>query len=158
MNAFHTHSNFQPCSPAPGAASMHTHADDVANDPNLTKAEKRAILASWISDARAVEIAPSLRRLECGAVVEVDAIRQALAWLDEGVRLGDDRKRRAPPRRERNVAARWFGRVGLPKNANDNDDDPPPAPAGIARPFRPTFIAAHRTRPDRAPVLAYATR
>jgi hypothetical protein len=47
-------------------------------DPKLTTAEKKAVLASWISDARAVENAPSLRRLDSGAVVEVDAILHAL--------------------------------------------------------------------------------
>ena len=45
--------------------------------------EKKAVLASWISDARAVESAPSLRRLDSGAVVEVDAILRALVLLDE---------------------------------------------------------------------------
>jgi hypothetical protein len=55
----------------------------VRSDPKLTTAEKRAVLASWISDVRAVEDAPSLRWLDSGAVVEVDAILQALVSLDE---------------------------------------------------------------------------
>jgi hypothetical protein len=55
-------------------AAIHTHPDDIVNDPDLSEVEKRGILASWISDARAVESAPSLRRLDSGAVVEVDAI------------------------------------------------------------------------------------
>ena len=42
--------------------------------------------SSWISDARAIENAPSLRRLDSGAVVDVDAILQALGLLD-AVRL-----------------------------------------------------------------------
>lgn len=33
--------------------------DDVVNDPGMTEAEKRAILASWISDVRAVIDAPA---------------------------------------------------------------------------------------------------
>ena len=64
-------------------AAIYTHPDDVTSDPKLTMAEKRAVLASWISDARAVENVPSLRRLDSGAVVEVDAILRALVLLDE---------------------------------------------------------------------------
>ena len=80
----------QPRSPAPAyGAAIYTHPSDVTNDPNLTTAEKRAILASWISDARAIENAPSLRRLDSGAVVDVDAILQALSSLDE---LAHDRR------------------------------------------------------------------
>jgi flagella basal body P-ring formation protein FlgA len=63
-------------------AAIYMHPSDVMDDPKLTLAEKRAVLASWISDARAVENAPSLRQLDSGAVVEVDAIRQALVLLD----------------------------------------------------------------------------
>ena len=65
--------------PAPTrpAATIYAHPEDVSNDPKLpTAARKRAIFASWISDARAVENAPALLRLrlDSGAVVEVDAI------------------------------------------------------------------------------------
>jgi hypothetical protein len=60
------------------SGALHTHPDDVASDPELTFAEKRAVLASWISDSRAVENAPPLRRLDSGAVVEVDVILRAL--------------------------------------------------------------------------------
>jgi hypothetical protein len=35
----------------------------VVNDPDLTLNEKRAILASWASDACAIEAAPGLRRV-----------------------------------------------------------------------------------------------
>ena len=37
------------------------HPSEVVNDPDLTLNEKRAILASWASDACALEAAPSLR-------------------------------------------------------------------------------------------------
>src|ERR1700746_1976651 len=71
-------------SPAqPREAEIYTHPDDVTSDPKLTTPEKRAVLASWISDARAIENAPSLRRLDSGAIVDVDAILQALGSLDE---------------------------------------------------------------------------
>lgn len=43
-------------------ASAFSHPRDVINDPDLTLNEKRAILASWASDACAVEAAPTLRR------------------------------------------------------------------------------------------------
>ena len=51
----------------PYGAAIYTHPSDVTSNPKLTTAEKRAVLASWISDARAVENAPSLRRLDSGA-------------------------------------------------------------------------------------------
>ena len=38
------------------------HPSEVVKDPDLTPNEKRAILASWASDACAVEAAPALRR------------------------------------------------------------------------------------------------
>ena len=37
-------------------AQAFSHPSDVVNDPDLTLNEKRAILASWASDACAVEI------------------------------------------------------------------------------------------------------
>jgi len=43
------------------------HPSEVLGDPGLTVAERRAILADWASDARAVENAPWLRQLENGA-------------------------------------------------------------------------------------------
>jgi hypothetical protein len=81
----HFQSN-QPGSPAIAhspEAAIYTHPDEVGSDPKLTTAEKRALLASWGSDARAVENAPGLRRLGSGAIVEVDAILRVLASLDE---------------------------------------------------------------------------
>ena len=79
---------------APSAA-IYTHPDDVAGDPKLTKPQKRAVLASWISDARAVENAPALRRLDSGAVIEVKAILRALALLDEVAPDSRDERERA---------------------------------------------------------------
>jgi hypothetical protein len=159
MNTFQPRQH--PGSPAPAQSlggAVYRRPDDVTRDPTLTTAEKRAVLASWISGARAIENAPALRQIDSGAVVQVDAILQALASLDERTpRRGDDRKRRAPPGRTRSAISRWFSRVGLPKGANDDDDDPPPpAPAGFGLPYRPTFVAAHKARPERPPVLAYA--
>jgi hypothetical protein len=118
--------------------AVYTHPSDVTNDPKLTTPEKRAVLASWISDARAVENAPSLRQLDSGAVVEVDAIRQGLALLDEAAPDRTENCERPPTRvRKRSVVLKWL------KNSSDNDDDPPPAPAGFGIPFRPVFVTAH---------------
>jgi hypothetical protein len=46
--------HFQPSTPARPDAAIYTGPDDVVADPKLTIADKRAILASWVSDARAV--------------------------------------------------------------------------------------------------------
>ena len=58
------------------------HPSDVVNDPDLTLNEKRAILASWASDACAVEAAPDLRRGPGGPVVRFEDIMDALRTLD----------------------------------------------------------------------------
>jgi hypothetical protein len=64
-------------------AQAFEHPDQVVNDPDLTLNEKRAILASWASDACAVEAAPALRRAPGGRrPVSVDDILDALRALD----------------------------------------------------------------------------
>jgi hypothetical protein len=55
---------------------------EVVNDPDLTSQEKRAILASWASDACAVEAAPDLRRPPSGGTVKFDDVLDALKHLD----------------------------------------------------------------------------
>ena len=127
------------------------------SDPKLTTAEKRAVLASWISDARAIESTPSLRRLDSGAIVDVDSILQALGSLDELARDHVDCKWLPPSGRRRSVVLKWLRR-GSPPGSNDNDDDPPPAPAGVGIPFRPKPLSpAHSARPRWVPELACAT-
>jgi len=63
-------------------ASAFDHPRDVLKDPDLTRAEKRAILSSWASDACAV--APGLRQPP-GATraVTFDEIIDALRQLDD---------------------------------------------------------------------------
>lgn len=63
-------------------ASAFNHPRDVLTDPDLTRAEKRAILSSWASDACAV--APGLRQPP-GAkqAVTFDDIIDALRALDD---------------------------------------------------------------------------
>ena len=114
-------------------------------------AEKRAVLASWVSDARAIENAPSLRRLDSGAVVEVDEILQALSSLDA---LTGDRRRDCKPlqpsARRPDVVSSWLRRLG-PPGSDDDDDDPPPAPAGVGIPFRPKPLPPAYSRAPSGP-------
>jgi hypothetical protein len=63
-------------------AQAFDHPSEVVNDPDLTLNEKRAILASWASDACAVEAAPELR-MGPKAPVRFDAIMDALRTLDK---------------------------------------------------------------------------
>jgi hypothetical protein len=55
---------------------------EVVNDPDMTVQEKRAILASWASDACAIEAAPDLRRPPASPIVRFDDIMDALKQLD----------------------------------------------------------------------------
>ena len=55
---------------------------EVVNDPDMTTQEKRAILASWASDACAVEAAPDLRQPTGSSPVRFDDIMDALKRLD----------------------------------------------------------------------------
>jgi hypothetical protein len=64
-------------------AQAFEHPRDVVGDPELTLNEKRAILASWASDACAVEAAPALRQVPGGErLVTVDEVLEALRSLD----------------------------------------------------------------------------
>jgi len=58
------------------------HPSEVVNDPDLSLNEKRAILASWASDACAIESAPELRIGQRGSLVRFDDIMDALRTLD----------------------------------------------------------------------------
>jgi hypothetical protein len=78
------------------------HPSEVVSDPDLTLDEKRAILASWASDACAIEAGPTLRRLPGGKrPVHFDEVMDALRALDEEARqtrraVGDERVRKRP--------------------------------------------------------------
>jgi hypothetical protein len=58
------------------------HPSQVVADPDLTLNEKRAILASWASDACAIEASPNLREGANGNAVKYDEIMEALRTLD----------------------------------------------------------------------------
>ena len=75
-----TYSTLKPfCIPA--------HPRDVVADAALTLAEKRAILASWASDASAIASCPALRAPEgLNAPGTIDDILEALCALDGGPR------------------------------------------------------------------------
>jgi hypothetical protein len=115
---------FRPSTPARPDAAIYTGPDDALGDPNLTKAEKRVILASWASNTRAVESAPTFRRLDSGAIVEVGTVLEALRALD----------------RSGGVVVRLPTRVA---RREDPDDDPPPRPAKSGIPFRPIHVEAY---------------
>lgn len=112
-------------------AQAFDHPDQVLLDPDLTLAEKRAILASWVSDACAVEAAPALRQPPGSkAPVPVDDILKALRKLD-----GEDRHpaegarwkrmlRRSRLERLREARARAFAWPMARR-----DEHPPPAAA-----------------------------
>src|SRR5262245_7874718 len=65
-------------------ARAFAHPRDVVADADLTVNEKRAVLASWASDACAVEAAPALRQPPgVAGSVSVDEILEALRSLDK---------------------------------------------------------------------------
>src|SRR4051812_28322489 len=86
------------------------HPADVVNDPDLTLNEKRAILASWASDACAVESVPALRRAptKAGRPVAFDDVMDALRALDTHAAETSNRYRRVIRKR------RIFGRGSGP--------------------------------------------
>ena len=59
--------------------SVFNHPREVLADSTLSRAEKRAILASWASDAAAVSSYPALRKVQA---VSIDEILEALSSLD----------------------------------------------------------------------------
>jgi hypothetical protein len=71
-------------------AQAFEHPSQIVNDPDLTLNEKRAILASWASDACAIEALPSLRHLPGGKQpVGFDEVMEALRMLDKQAHQGD---------------------------------------------------------------------
>jgi len=95
---------------------------DVVNDPDLTLNEKRAILASWASDACAVEAAPALRQAPGGRrPVRFDEVMEALRELDNRAKEQNprnDARYRRLARRQRIEARRnaASGGEGQPLN------------------------------------------
>lgn len=79
-------------------AHAYEHPLLVVNDPDLTLNEKRAILASWASDACALAATPDPRCTPGGKCpVQYDDVMDALRALDKQAHeLGNDSRRYRP--------------------------------------------------------------
>jgi hypothetical protein len=67
--------------------TVYAHPRDVVADPTLSLSEKRAMLASWASDASAIASCPTLRAPKgLKGPVHIDEILEALCELDGGPR------------------------------------------------------------------------
>jgi hypothetical protein len=101
-------------------AQAFAHPRDVLADPDLTINEKRAILASWASDACAVEAAPALRRPPGSQQpVSVDEILEALRDLDKASTAAAQISFvRRQTRRRRIEDLRWLRRRGGGKSGS----------------------------------------
>jgi hypothetical protein len=110
--------------------NLQTHPDNLVSDSRLSDLEKRAILADWASDARAVEDAPEWRQLDNGALVRVGDVLNALRLLDNVVSLMPAAPR-PPFARRRRVRA-----VSRTFRKEPDGDGPPPCAAGASPPAR----------------------
>src|SRR5512143_3301708 len=99
-------------------ARAFAHPMDVVRDPDLTLNEKRAILASWASDACALEAAPDLRVTTSGRVVRWDDIMDALRTLDREA----DGYGRPLPHYKRVLAKKGAGLLGMRSRSRGSGD------------------------------------
>lgn len=60
----------------------YNRAQDIVEDPHLTVARKRELLAHWASDVHAVLGAPALRSVR-GITITIDSIHAAMRQLDD---------------------------------------------------------------------------
>jgi hypothetical protein len=98
-------------------AQAFEHPSEVVNDSDLTLNEKRAILASWASDACAMEAVPTLRCLPGRKhPVHFDEVIDALRALDEEAR----QIRRATGDRVASQRSRKISRRGGPDEGRDH--------------------------------------
>ena len=106
-----------------------TRPMSVVLDPTMTVDEKRALLASWASDARAVANSPELRHLDDNSLVRIDDITSALKELDVVPASRSVPGLRSKPSRRRGPRSKmaWVWR----RHDDDDDDPPTPAPAGV---------------------------
>jgi hypothetical protein len=81
------------------------HPKDVVSDAHLSLSEKRAILASWASDAAAVASCPALRSPDgLRQPVTIDEILEALCALDGGPRSPPRNPSGGKPNRLRSIS------------------------------------------------------
>jgi hypothetical protein len=90
-------------------ARAFSHPMEVVQDSDLTLNEKRAILASWASDACAIESAPSLRKAPKGEPVSFDDVMDALRALDKQAGDNADHQRYRRVVRRRLILGRGRG-------------------------------------------------
>lgn len=104
-------------------ANAFAHPMDVVRDEDLTLNEKRAILASWASDACAIEAAPDLRVNSSRSVVRWDDIMDALRTLDKET----ENYAKPLPHYKRVLARKDAGLLGMrrPSGRNRNDQGAP---------------------------------
>jgi hypothetical protein len=94
------------------------HPLDVVRDTDMTVAEKRSVLASWASDACAIESNPALRVVATGSVVSYDDFIDALQSLDAG-QSADTVKHAFKRRQRRRRWSDWKGRRRGPSEGGD---------------------------------------
>ena len=104
-------------------ANAFAHPMDVVRDEDLTLNEKRAILASWASDACAIEAAPDLRVNRSRSVVRWDDIMDALRTLDKET----ENYAKPLPHYKRVLTRKDAGLLGMrrPRGRNRNDQGAP---------------------------------
>ena len=109
--------------------------EDIVRDRNMSIEDKRARLASWASDARAVPNCPALRRLDDGNLVLIDEVLSALKVLDgqqvESARPSNEHTTRFSRGHWSRLARKWR------RNRDDDDDDGPPTAPASMWPFAP---------------------
>ena len=97
-------------------ANAFAHPMDVVRDEDLTLNEKRAILASWASDACAIEAAPDLRVNSSRSVVRWDDIMDALRTLDKET----ENYAKPLPHYKRVLARKEAGLLGMRRSRGRN--------------------------------------
>lgn len=119
-----------------GASSRLSRPADVLRDRCMPLEAKRALLARWASDLRAVENQPALRRLDDGTLLHIDEILDAVKALDSSTEPTKGYESLlAFPRRPSRFRS-GFG--------TNEDDDPPPRPVSqrLPRPGRAQRVLA----------------
>ena len=102
-------------------AQAFAHPSEVVNDSDLTLSEKRAILASWASDACAVEAVPALRQAPGMAPVRFDDVMDALRTLDRQA----NEQYKPKPHYRRVLARRIPGVFGRDSGRDGNEQGSP---------------------------------
>ena len=100
-------------------ANAFAHPMDVVRDEDLTLNEKRAILASWASDACAIEAAPDLRVNRSRSVVRWDDIMDALRTLDKET----ENYAKPLPHYKRVLTRKEAGLLGMRRSRGRNRND-----------------------------------